>query len=111
MIKSIDYSQTSFSSKISTKLCRISYGKLTKIDKQSHNSTFSTLPHVDHAHFEHVQKYEVVTYIPPFIRSVTRSQRSSMTVVYEEDALASTLPVMQIVDLMQRHPQKAGEDL
>ena len=53
----IDYSQTSFSYKNTTKLCRILYGKLTKIDKQSHNSTFSTLSRGDHAPSEHVQKY------------------------------------------------------
>ena len=37
-------------------MCRISYRKLTQIDKQSHNSAFSTLPHGDHAHCEHAQK-------------------------------------------------------
>ena len=53
----IDCSQTSFSSKSSTKLCQISYGKFTKIDKQSHNSAFSTLPHGDHALSGHAQRY------------------------------------------------------
>ena len=53
----IDYSQNSFATKSSTKMCWISFGKLTQIDKQSHNSTFSTLPHVDHALSGHVQKY------------------------------------------------------
>ena len=57
----IDYSQTSFSSKSSTKLCQISYGKLTRIYKQSHTSTFSTLPHGDHALFGHAQKYRNCT--------------------------------------------------
>ena len=38
-------------------MCWISYGKLTQIDKQSHNSTFSTLPHGDHALSGHAQKY------------------------------------------------------
>ena len=54
---SIDYSQTSFSSKNSTKLCQILNGNLTKIDKQSHNSTFLTLPHGDHTLSGHAQKY------------------------------------------------------
>ena len=38
-------------------MCRISYGKLTQINKQSHNSTFSTLPQEDHALSGHAQKY------------------------------------------------------
>ena len=42
----IDYSQNSFSSKSSTKLCRISYGKLTKM-------TYSpTIQHFE-CHFQH----------------------------------------------------------
>ena len=55
MLFFIDYNQTSFSSKSTTKLCRISYGKFTKIDKQSHNATFSTLPRGDHFLSEHAQ--------------------------------------------------------
>ena len=53
----IDYSQTSFDPKSSAKMCWISYGKLTQIDKQSHNLTVSTLPQVDHALSWHAKKY------------------------------------------------------
>ena len=38
-------------------MCRILYGKLTQIDKQSHNSSFSTPPPGDRALFGHAQKY------------------------------------------------------
>ena len=38
-------------------MCQILYWKLTQIDKQSLNSTFSTLPQGDHALSGHAQKY------------------------------------------------------